>query len=93
MSQIMHATKKDKGDTFSNYDKHTNFSFRLTKGFIEPTGRVRYVNHSPLPNSCIQKWMEGDQEQLAIVVDHPIDYCEEITVDYGDPSHSFYYIK
>ena len=78
------------GDTFSDYDEHTNFSYGLTKGFIEPTGRARYVNHSPSPNSRIQKWMEGDQERLAIVAERPIDYCKEITVDYGDTSRSFY---
>ena len=78
-----------KGRRFSNYDQHTNYSYALTKGFIEPKGLARYVNHAPSPNSRIQKWYHGDTENLAIVSIQRIEYNQEITVDYRDHLRRF----
>jgi hypothetical protein len=59
------------------------------KVYIEPHGWAKFVNQCNQPNSRIQKWNNGEKENLAIVSLRRIEYNEEITIDYRDETRRY----
>ena len=63
----------------------TAYTIQVGSDYIEPRGKVKFVNHSCAPNSRFQKWSYDDgRENIAIVSNTCLKGDEEVTVSYND---------